>query len=67
MPSGRAIQEDGGRVRRRDLLRKLQHRYKSRELEDVIKGLAESEHIRVEKAIPPSGGTPTLWYSTSPA
>jgi hypothetical protein len=59
----RAIQEDGGRVKRRDLLRKLQHRYKSRELEDVIKSLAESEHIRIEKVVPTGGGKPTMWYA----
>jgi hypothetical protein len=63
----RAIQ-DAGRVRRRDLLRRLQHRYKSRELEDTLKGLAEAGAIVIEKAVPEGGGTPTFWYSTaSPA
>ena len=45
-----------GVSKRRDLLRGLAHRYKSRELEDVIKGLAEAEHIVVEKVVPAGGG-----------
>ncbi|MHC2163116.1 bifunctional DNA primase/polymerase [Bradyrhizobium ottawaense] len=63
----RAIQESGGRVKRRELLRKLQHKYKQREVEDIIRMLAEAEHIRVEKVVPSGGGTPSFWYSTSPA
>jgi hypothetical protein len=59
----RAIREHGGRIRRRDLLRALAHRYKRRELDDVITGLAESEHIRIEKTIHPNGSPPTFWYS----
>ena len=59
----RAIRESGGRVKRRELLQKLKHRYKSRELEDVIKSLAEAEDILIEKMIPPTGGPPTYWYS----
>jgi hypothetical protein len=58
----RAIREHGGRIRRRDLLRALAHRYKRRELDDVIAGLAESEHIRIEKTIHPDGSPPTFWY-----
>lgn len=61
----RAIQERGGRVKRRDLIRALAHRYKSRELEDVIKSLAEAETIRVQKEVPEGGGTPTVWYAVS--
>jgi len=63
----RALYDRGGRMKRRDLLRALQHRYKARELEDVIKGLAEADHIRIEKEVPPKGGPPTLWYSLDAA
>ena len=59
----RAIQERGGRITRRDLLRALQHRYKRRELDDIISGLAEADHLQIEKVIPAGGGTPTIWYA----
>ncbi|MCC7253828.1 bifunctional DNA primase/polymerase [Hyphomicrobium sp.] len=59
----RAIQERGGRLKRRDLLQAIKHRYKTRELNDVINSLAEAEDIRIEKTVPPGGGTPTVWYS----
>lgn len=62
----RAIQERGGVARRRDLLRALAHRYKTRELDDVIKGLAEAEHIVIEKLVPESGeGRPSIRYRLS--
>ena len=65
----RAIVERGGRIKKRDLLRTLSHRYKSRELDDVLKALAEAEQIVIEKMVPQGGGPPSYWYSTpqSPA
>jgi hypothetical protein len=60
----RAITERGGRVRRRDLLRALAHRYRHKDLEDVIKSLAEAEHILIEKVMPAEqGGRPAFFYS----
>lgn len=60
----RAIQDKGGRIRRRDLLRALAHRYKRRELEDVISSLAEAEMIMVEKVESGAqGGRPVFWYT----
>lgn len=60
----RAISERGGRIKRRDLLRALAHKYKTRDLEDAIKSLAESEHIVVEKTTPEGehGGRPSYFY-----
>lgn len=59
----RAIREAGGRMKHRDLLRRLNHRVKNRDLHEVIKALAEAEHVQVEKVVPEKGGPPTLWYS----
>lgn len=59
----RVLEDRKGRVKRRDLVRALQHRYKARELDDGLKALIEAEQIIVEKAIPKAGGTPSLWYS----
>lgn len=60
----RAIQERGGRVKRRDLIRALAHKYETRKLDDVIKSLAEAEDILIEKTIPSEGvGRPSFWYS----
>lgn len=59
----RAIREAGGRMKHRDLLRRLNHRVKNRDLHEVIKSLGEAEHVRVEKVTPEKGGPPTLWYT----
>ncbi len=62
----RAIQERGGRrVRRREVLRALAHRYRKRDLDDTINALAEAEQIVIEKVVPPGsdGGRPSLFYS----
>lgn len=59
----RAIREAGGRMKHRDLLRRLNHRVKNRDLHEVIKALAEAEHVGVEKVVPEKGGPPTLWYT----
>jgi hypothetical protein len=58
----RAIQERGGRIKRRDLLQAMKHRYKTRELDDVIKALAESESVVIEKVVPERGGTASIFY-----
>lgn len=65
----RAIAEKGGRIKRRDLIRALQHKYRTRELDEVIKGVAEAGQIEVQRETPSGGGTPTIWYrvSESPA
>lgn len=59
----RVLEAKKGRIKRRDLIRALQHRYKPRELEEIIKALAEAEHLVIEKTVPEGGGTPTFWYS----
>lgn len=60
----RAIQEAGGRIRRRDLLRRVGHRYKARDLEDSIKALAEMEEVVIEKVMCDGGrGRPSYFYS----
>ena len=62
----RAIAERGGRIGRRDLLRALAHKYKTRDLDDAIKSLAESEHVVVEKVTPDTqGGRPAFFYRLS--
>lgn len=58
----RAIREAGGRMKHRDLLRRLNHRVKNRDLVDVVKALAEAEHIRIDKVVPERGGTPSVFY-----
>jgi hypothetical protein len=52
-------------IKHRDLLRSLGGRLKSRDLTDILKGLEDAELIKTEKVFPPSGGTPTIWYSTT--
>ena len=59
----RAIQEHGGRVKRRDLIRALAHKYETRKLDDVIKSLAEAESILIEKTMPADKGRPSFFYS----
>lgn len=59
----RAIREAGGRMKHRDLLRRLNHRVKNRDLIEVVKSLAEAEHITIEKVVPDRGGMPTVWYA----
>lgn len=54
-----------GRMKHRDLLRALGGRLKSRELEDILKGLKDAEVIVVEKVTPPAGGPATVWYSAA--
>nr|WP_256372710.1 bifunctional DNA primase/polymerase [Roseibium sp. RKSG952] len=46
----RLIQENGGRITRRDLLRRMQHTLKGRDLDDTIKSLKEAEQI-VQEAV----------------
>lgn len=59
----RAIKERGGRIRRRDLIRALDHKYKTRDVDESIKGLSEAEQIFTEKVMAgPSGGRPSYFY-----
>jgi hypothetical protein len=62
----RTIQQQEGRMRHRDLLRKLNHKIKDRDLKDIIRALAEAEQISVQKVIPEGGGTPSIWYTIVP-
>lgn len=59
----RAIREHGGRLKHRDLLRRLNHRIKNRDLIEIVKSLAEAEHITIHKTVPEGGGTPSVFYS----
>jgi hypothetical protein len=61
----RAIREAGGRMKHRDLLRRLNHKIKDRDLRDIVKALAEAEHIVIEKVTPSGGGTPSVWYASA--
>lgn len=62
----RTIQQQEGRMKHRDLLRKLNHKIKDRDLKDIIRSLAEAEQISVQKVIPEGGGTPSIWYTIVP-
>jgi hypothetical protein len=62
----RMIREAGGRISKRDLLRRLQHRMKARDFDEVMKSLAESGAVQVAKETPEKGGTPTIWYQCGP-
>jgi hypothetical protein len=42
-----AVIRDAGSIQRRDLLRRLNHRFKARDLEEVLKALSEAEQIRI--------------------
>lgn len=60
----RAIQDHKGRIKRRDLIRALAHKYETRKLDEVIKSLAEAESILIEKVMPAEkGGRPSYWYA----
>jgi hypothetical protein len=53
-----------GRVRRRDLLRKLAHKYKARDVEEVLKTLTiGTEEVMVEKDARKNGGGSSYFYS----
>jgi hypothetical protein len=53
-----------GRVRRRDLLRKLAHKYKARDVEEVLKTLTiGTEEVMVEKDVRKNGGGSSYFYS----
>lgn len=56
------IIRDHQRITRRELRRKLQHRIKGRDLEDVIKGLVESCEVGFTTEPATHGGQPTVWY-----
>ena len=52
----RIIEEAGGRIRKRELLRKLAHRMKNRDLKDVLDALKESGTITIKQEKPAGGG-----------
>lgn len=45
----RILEEAGGRMKKRDLLRRLQHRLRERDLKDVLAALMASETVRIDK------------------
>lgn len=51
-----------GRITRRELRRRLQHKIKGRDFDDILKGLEESCELGHERELPPSGGQATVWY-----
>jgi hypothetical protein len=61
----RMIRDAGGRIAKRDLLRRLKHRMKAREFEEVMKSLGESGSVQVEKETNPRGGHPFTWFRVS--
>jgi hypothetical protein len=58
----RAIKEAGGRIRHRDLLRRINHKVSQRDLKSVLESLAGAEEIDVHKITPEGGGRPSVWY-----
>ena len=58
----RVVRDAGGRIRHRDLLRRLNHRMSNRDLKDVIKSLVEAEEIKAEAIRNEAGGRPSMWY-----
>ncbi len=59
----RAIVGAGGRIKRRDLIRTIDHRYRARDIDEGIKALAEGEEIQIEKVDREGGGPPSYWYT----
>lgn len=59
----RAIREAGGVMTHRDLLRKLNHKIKNRDLHDIIKALGEADQVGVERKTPEKGGPATVTYT----
>lgn len=59
----RAIREAGGSMTHRNLLRKLNHRLKNRDLHDVMKALIEADHVAFDKKNSPTGGRVTITYT----
>jgi len=59
----RAIHKAGGRIKRRDLIRALDHKYSTRNLDDCLRALKESERVAQNSEAPPGGGTATIFYS----
>ncbi len=57
----RIVRESGGRLIYRDLLRRLNHRMKGRDLQDVLKNLEDSGALQIEVEALPTGGHPRKW------
>lgn len=58
----RLIRDSGGRISKRDLLRRLQHRMKAREFKDVMDSLAASGAVTAETEPQQKGGHPNIVY-----
>ncbi len=50
-------------VKQSDVLQALKHKYRSRDLDDVFKGLRAAGDIIPKQTQPKGGGTTTIWYS----
>jgi hypothetical protein len=51
-----------GKMTRKNLLRKLAHKYKRREMDEVLDSLVESEEIKIYRCATGKRGRPTTWY-----
>jgi hypothetical protein len=59
----RILTDHGGPMKKRDLLQRLRHRMRKRDLDDLIKALEESGSIAVQMIVPQGGGTPSAIIS----
>lgn len=53
---------DARRISHRELLRRLQRQFKSRELKEIVDGLSASGDIELLEVTPPGGGQRTITY-----
>lgn len=56
----RILEEGGGQMTKREMLRRLGHRMRERDLKDVLAALQASGAIGMGEVIPPGGGTKSL-------
>ncbi len=60
----RAIKE-AVRISHSDLLKKLQHRMKGREVNDMVQSLSDARQIKIEEIRPVAGGKPAKFYAAA--
>ncbi len=58
----RALVARGGRLSRQEMVRAMQHKYRSKELEDVLKSLAEAGDIVIQVEKTEGAGRPPTFY-----
>lgn len=61
----RTIIEAGGRITKRNLWRTLAHRYKDRDLEDILKSGERAGWLAIDTVKPEGRGRPSVWISIS--